>query len=124
MKKIIKLNNNSCYTINNNTNYNIKNISNEFNNELKEYELDNQIKIFEQGDMETFCFYKIIKKNKNYNCNSNKYNALKDSSINPEYFGYNKCYISIDVINGCLKISPKIPFNKIRSQINIINSMI
>ena len=116
-KKIIKLNNNSCYTINNNTNYNIKNRPNEFNNELKEYELDNQIKIFEQGDMETFCFYKIIKKNKNYNCNSNKYNALKDSSINPEYFGYNKCYISIDVINGCLKISPKIPFNKIRSQI-------
>ena len=123
-KKILKVNNNSCNAINNKTNYNIKNRPNEFNSGLKDLELDNQIKIFNQENFETFCFYKIIEKNINlYN-----YNSFKDSSINPEYFGYNQCYISIDIINGCLLISPKTSINKVKYQtkkndyISIINN--
>ena len=62
--------------------------------------------------MKSHCFYKIID-NKKYNFK--KYNVLNDCSINPEYFGYNECFISIDVTNGSLKISPNISFNKIKN---------
>lgn len=101
-KRRIKLSNNSCTTINNNT----MNMPNGFYSMSSE--LDTQLKIFKQGAMESFCYFKIIDKN----INPKKYNPLNDCSINPEYFGYNESYISIDVISGSLKISPKISINK------------
>ena len=111
-KKHLKLSNNSCYTINNNTKYNITNRPNGFCSKENEIEINNQLQIFNQEDMKSHCFYKIID---NTNYNFKKYNVLNDCSINPEYFGYNECFISIDVTNGSLKISPNISFNKIKN---------
>ena len=81
----LKLSNNSCYTINNNTKYNIMNRPNGFSSKENEMEIEinNQLQIFNQEDMKSHCFYKIID-NKNYNFK--KYNVLNDCSINPEYF--------------------------------------
>ena len=124
-KKLLKLSNNSYHTLssNNEVNFTVNNRPNGFYSMTSD--LDSQLKIFNQGEMESFCFYKILDKNINYN--SKKYNPLNDS-ISPEYFGYIECNISIDVISGCLKISPNIPFDTIKympinnEYISIINN--
>ena len=97
-----------------NENFNINN--NKINGfHTTKSDLENQLKIFKQGSMESFCYFKIIDKNINdTNYNPKKYNYLNDCSINPEYFGYYECYISIDVISGCIKISPKLSIDKIK----------
>ena len=125
-KKLLKLSNNSYHTLNshNETSNTANNRANGFYSLTSD--LDNQLKIFNQGEMESFCFYKIFDKNINYN--SKKYNPLNDCSINPEYFGYYECNISIDVISGSLKISPIIPFERMKylpnnnEYISIINN--
>ena len=106
-KRMLKLSNNSCNTLNT-----MENRTNGLFSITSE--LDNQMKIFKQGEMESFCFFKIIDKSLNNN-SLEKYNPLNDCYINPEYFGYNECYISIDVISGCLRISPKISFDKFKN---------
>ena len=130
-KKLMKLNenniNNNSHNVGNNINSNasnninnLSNISSGINcnttkNKMNGFysmssELDNQLKIFKQGEMESFCYYKII--DKNLINNSNKFNPLNDCLVNPEYLGYYECYISIDVVSGCIKISPKISIDK------------
>ena len=61
--------------------------------------------------VESFCYFKFLKINTN---NLKKFNPLNVCSINPEYFEYYECYISIDFNSGCLKISPKITLDKIK----------
>ena len=61
--------------------------------------------------MESFCYFKLF----NGNANIKKYNPLQVCSLNPEYYKYYECYISIDFNSGCLKISPKISLDKIKS---------
>ena len=63
-------------------------------------QLDPQ-KIFAQGIMESFCYFKILDKD------SPKFNPLDSCAVNPEALGYCEGYISIDVILGHLKITPK-----------------
>jgi hypothetical protein len=119
-KKLMKLNENNINNSHNVNNVNnISNISgincNTTKNKMNGFysmssELDNQLKIFKQGEMESFCYYKII--DKNIINNSNKFNPLNDCLINPEHLGYYECYISIDVVSGCIKISPKISIDK------------
>ena len=126
-KKLMKLNenniNNNSHNVVNNINNNVNNISNissgincnTAKNKMNGFysmssELDNQLKIFKQGEMESFCYYKII--DKNLINNSNKFNPLNDCLVNPEHLGYYECYISIDVVSGCIKISPKISIDK------------
>jgi hypothetical protein len=119
-KKLKKLNeNNINYSHNVNNINNISNISgincNTAKNKMNGFysmssELDNQLKIFKQGEMESFCYYKIL--DRNLINNSNKFNPLNDCLVNPEYLGYYECYISIDVVSGCIKISPKISIDK------------
>ena len=94
----LKLSNHNCNKINHNTNYNKMNWPNGFYSMTKELESSNQLEQLKKEDMQTFCFYKILDRNKNKNIsNSKKYNPLMDSSINPEFFGYNESYISLDV---------------------------
>jgi hypothetical protein len=112
-KRRLKLSNNSCTTLNSkNNNNNIRNNTIQSPNDifLMSNELDNQLKIFKQGEMESFCYFKIIDKK----ITPKIYNPLNDCAINPEYLGYNESYISIDVISGCLKISPKIHLSKMK----------
>ena len=61
----------------------------------------NTQKIFAQGIMESFCYFKILDKD------SPKFNPLDSCAMNPESLGYSEGYISIDVILGHLKIIPK-----------------
>jgi hypothetical protein len=61
----------------------------------------NSQKIFAQGIMESFCYFKILDKD------SPKFNPLDSCAMNPESLGYCEGYISIDVILGHLKIIPK-----------------
>ena len=115
-KKLMKLNENKI-----NNSHNVNNISNisginchTAKNKVNGFysmssELDNQLKIFKQGEMESFCYYKIIDKN------INKFNPLNDYLVNPEHLGYYECYISIDVVSGCIKISPKISIDKMEN---------
>ena len=63
-------------------------------------EIDPQ-KIFSQGIMESFCYFKIVDKD------CPKFNPLDSCAVNPEALGYCEGYISIDVILGHLKIIPK-----------------
>ena len=63
-------------------------------------EIDPQ-KIFAQGIMDSFCYFKILDKD------SPKFNPLDSCAVNPEALGYCEGYISIDVILGHLKIIPK-----------------
>ena len=120
-KRILKLSNSNCNTLNT--------MENRINGLYSiNSDLNNQLKIFKQGEMESFCFFKILDKSLN-NYNLKKYNPLNDCYINPEYFDYNECYISIDVSSGCLKISPKISFDKFKyvpinnDYITIINNL-
>ena len=118
-KKLMKLNENNINNSNINNINNISNLSgincNTAKNKVNGFysmgnELDSQLKIFKQGEMESFCYYKII--DRNLNNNINKFNPLNDCLVNPEYLGYYECYISIDVISGSIKISPKISIDK------------
>ena len=59
---------------------------------------------FKNNQKETFCYFKIFEKDFKTNV---KFNPLENCSINPENFGYNEGYISIDINEGILKISPK-----------------
>ena len=61
----------------------------------------NPKKIFAEGVMESFCYFKILDKD------SPKFNPLDSYNINPESLGYSEGYISIDVILGHFRIIPK-----------------
>ena len=61
----------------------------------------NPKKIFAEGVMESFCYFKILDKD------STKFNPLDSCTINPESLGYSEGYISIDVILGQFRIIPK-----------------
>ena len=61
----------------------------------------NPKKIFAEGMMESFCYFKILDKD------SIKFNPLDSCTINPESLGYSEGYISIDVILGQFRIIPK-----------------
>ena len=95
--------------INLNNLYKIKN-SNKTVPNSNEKGLDSELKTLKQEKMESFCFFKFFK----MNGNMKKFNPLNVCSINPEYFDYYECYIAIDFISGCLKISPKINLEKIK----------
>ena len=71
-------------------------------------------KIFAQGIMESFCYFKIINKD------SPQFNPLDSCAVNPETLGYWEGYISIDVILGHLKIIPKKNLNGNFKSNNII----
>ena len=72
----------------------------------KKYQYNN----LKEGKIESFCYFKFIKGNNIIK----KYNPLKVCSLNPEYYDYYECYISIDFNSGCLNISPKITLDKIK----------
>ena len=76
-------------------NLNIENLNTNFKTDI-----DPQ-KIFAQGIMESFCYFKILDKD------SPKFNPLDSCAVNPEALGYCEGYISLDVILGHLKIIPK-----------------
>ena len=59
---------------------------------------------FKQNQKDTFCYFKIFEKDFKTNA---KFNPLENCSINPENFGYNEGYISIDINESNLKITPK-----------------
>ena len=61
----------------------------------------NPKKIFAEGVMESFCYFKILDKD------SPKFNPLDSCTINPESLGYSEGYISLDVILGQFRIIPK-----------------
>ena len=61
----------------------------------------NPKKIFAEGVMESFCYFKILDKD------SPKLNPLDLCTINPESLGYSEGYISLDVILGHFRIIPK-----------------
>ena len=61
----------------------------------------NPKKIFAEGVMESFCYFKILDKD------SPKFNPLDSCTINPESLGYSEGYISLDVILGHFRIIPK-----------------
>ena len=61
----------------------------------------NPKKIFAEGVMESFCYFKILDKD------SQKFNPLDSYSINPESLGYAEGYISLDLILGQFRIIPK-----------------
>ena len=61
----------------------------------------NPKKIFSEGIMESFCYFKILDKE------SPKFNPLDSCTINPDALGYSEGYISLDVILGHFKIIPK-----------------
>ena len=66
----------------------------------------NPKKIFAEGVMESFCYFKILEKD------SQKFNPLDSYAINPESLGYSEGYISIDVILGQFRIIPKSTISK------------
>ena len=78
----------------------------------------NPKKIFAEGVMESFCYFKILEKD------SPKFNPLESCAISPESLGYSEGYISIDVILGQFRIIPKniisknIKFNDNKSEIS------
>ena len=76
----------------------------------KEKNSNKQLKTLKKEKMESFCYFKFLK----IKDNKNKFNPLNVLSINPEYFDYYECYISIDFTSGCIKISPKISLEKIK----------
>ena len=82
-----------------------KNSKEKINNKKYQY---NNIK---EAKLESFCYFKLFEGN-NF---IKKYNPLKVCSLNPEYYGYYECYISIDFNSGCLNMSSKIPLDKINS---------
>ena len=69
-----------------------------------------QLKTFQQGKMESFCYFKFFLGNTNIQ----KFNPLNVFSINPEYYDYYESYISLDFSSGCLRITPKISIEKIK----------
>ena len=69
-----------------------------------------QLKMFQQGKMESFCYFKFFLGN----INIQKFNPLNVLSINPEYYNYYESYISLDFSSGCLRITPKISLEKIK----------
>jgi len=74
-------------------------------------------KILSEGIMESFCYFKILNKE------SPKFNPLDSCAINPEALGYCEGYISIDVILGHLKITPKKSITEnLKSNNNFLNS--
>ena len=73
-------------------------------------DLKYQLKAFKQGKMESFCYFKFFQTNNN---KIKKYDPLNVLSVNPEYFDYYECYISIDFFSSCIKLSPKISLVKI-----------
>ena len=81
-----------------------KNSKEKINNKKYQY---NNIK---KAKLESFCYFKLFEGNNIIK----KYNPLKVCSLNPEYYGYYECYISIDFNSGCLNISPKITLDKIK----------
>ena len=66
----------------------------------------NPKKIFAEGVMESFCYFKILDKD------SPKFNPLDSCTINPESLGYSEGYISLDVILGHFRIIPKSTMSK------------
>ena len=59
---------------------------------------------YKPNQKDTFCYFKIFEKDFKTNL---KFNPLENCSINPENFGYNEGYISIDINEHILKITPK-----------------
>jgi len=91
----------------------------------KNKDLNIHLKSSKKAKMESFCYFKFLK----INDNTKKFNPLNVCSINPEYFDYYECYISIDYSSGSLKISPKISLEKIKylpfnnKKISLINNL-
>ena len=103
--RIILLNKNKNLNINKNKN-NKNNLKKLLENNLKNMMPNPKInfnpkKIFAEGVMESFCYFKILDKD------SPKFNPLDSCSINPESLGYSEGYISLDVILGHFRIIPK-----------------
>ena len=103
--KIILINKNKDLHINKNKN-NKNDLKKLLENNLKnmmpnpKYHF-NPKKIFAEGVMESFCYFKILDKD------SPKFNPLDSCTINPESLGYSEGYISLDVILGHFRIIPK-----------------
>jgi hypothetical protein len=103
--RIILLNKNKNLNINKNKN-NKNDLKKLLENNLKNMMPNTKInfnpkKIFAEGVMESFCYFKILDKD------NPKFNPLDSCSINPESLGYSEGYISLDVILGHFRIIPK-----------------
>ena len=103
VNKIILFNKNNNQNRNKNNNNNLKKLlKNNLKSILPNKNLQfNPKKIFAEGVMESFCYFKILDKD------STKFNPLESCTINPESLGYSEGYISIDVILGQFRIIPK-----------------
>ena len=70
-------------------------------NNIYSKRFDNRLQALIQDIKDSFCYYKISDKD-NFN-----FDPLDNCSSTPESFGYIDGYISIDILNHKLKISPK-----------------